>query len=47
MKILETIGPEFYGMAEEGSNSSLQPFPSLEELQFRDMPSWKEWLPFE
>ncbi|CAK8542434.1 unnamed protein product [Lathyrus sativus] len=47
MKTLKTIGPEFYGMVGEGSNSSFQPFPSLQNLQFRNMSSWKEWLPFE
>lgn len=45
---LETIGPEFYGMVEgsSNSNSSFQPFPSLEILQFQNMLNWKEWLPF-
>jgi len=43
MRMLKTIGPEFYGI----SNSSFQPFPSLQNLQFRNMSSWKEWLPFE
>jgi len=47
MRMLKTIGPEFYGMVGEGSNSSFQPFPSLQNLQFRNMSSWKEWLPFE
>ncbi|CAK8542436.1 unnamed protein product [Lathyrus sativus] len=47
MKTLKTIGPEFYGMVGEGSRSSFQPFPSLQNLQFRNMSSWKEWLPFE
>lgn len=47
MKILKTIGSEFYGKVGEGSNSSFQPFPSLQNLQFRNMSSWKEWLPFE
>ncbi|AES88176.1 putative P-loop containing nucleoside triphosphate hydrolase, leucine-rich repeat domain, L [Medicago truncatula] len=47
MEILERIGPEFYHVqAGEGSNSSFQPFPSLECLMFRNMPNWKEWLPF-
>lgn len=47
MRMLKTIGPEFYGMVGEGSNSSFQPFRSLRNLQFRNMSSWKEWLPFE
>jgi Leucine-rich repeat (LRR) protein len=46
MSILETIGPEFYGMLGGGSNSPLQPFPSLEHLEFSFMSNWKEWLPF-
>ncbi|RHN66164.1 putative P-loop containing nucleoside triphosphate hydrolase, leucine-rich repeat domain, L [Medicago truncatula] len=47
MSILETIGPEFYGMVEGGSNSSFHPFPSLEKLEFTNMPNWKKWLPFQ
>jgi len=48
MKNLETIGPEFYYVqAGEGSNSSFQPFPSLEHIKLHKMPNWKEWLPFE
>ncbi|AES69770.1 putative disease resistance RPP13-like protein 1 isoform X1 [Medicago truncatula] len=47
MYILETIGPEFYGIVGGGSNSSFQPFPSLEKLQFVKMPNWKKWLPFQ
>ncbi|RHN52811.1 putative P-loop containing nucleoside triphosphate hydrolase, leucine-rich repeat domain, L [Medicago truncatula] len=43
---LETIGAEFYAMAGGGSSSSFQPFPSLEILEFQNMPNWKEWLPF-
>ncbi|CAJ2640643.1 unnamed protein product [Trifolium pratense] len=48
MKILETIGLEFY-FTEGGecSNSSIQPFLSLERIKFDSMPSWKEWLQFE
>jgi hypothetical protein len=41
MSILETIGPEFYGMSSGGSNSPFQPFPSLECLNFYLMPNWK------
>ena len=44
MSILETIGPEFYGMVGGGSNSSFQPFPSLEKLEFTNMPNWKKWF---
>ncbi|GAU38262.1 hypothetical protein TSUD_119420 [Trifolium subterraneum] len=46
MSILETIGPEFYGLLGGGSNSPFQPFPSLEHLEFSFMCNWKEWLPF-
>ncbi|GAU51679.1 hypothetical protein TSUD_120030 [Trifolium subterraneum] len=48
MKILETIGPEFYcAKGGECSNSSFQPFLSLERIKFDSMTSWKEWLQFE
>ncbi|RHN66394.1 putative P-loop containing nucleoside triphosphate hydrolase, leucine-rich repeat domain, L [Medicago truncatula] len=47
MSILETIGPEFYGIVGGGSNSSFQPFPSLKNLYFDNMPNWKKWLPFQ
>ncbi|GAU38918.1 hypothetical protein TSUD_119840 [Trifolium subterraneum] len=47
----EDIGdnwPEFYcAQGGECSNSSFQPFLSLERIKFDSMPSWKEWLPFE
>ncbi|GAU20186.1 hypothetical protein TSUD_352500 [Trifolium subterraneum] len=47
MEILERIGPEFYcGQAGQNSDPSFKPFPSLECLMFRNMPNWKEWLPF-
>ncbi|CAK8564995.1 unnamed protein product [Lathyrus sativus] len=46
MPILETIGPEFYGVSGGGFNSSFQPFPSLEHLTFSYMSNWKEWLSF-
>ncbi|CAK8565007.1 unnamed protein product [Lathyrus sativus] len=46
MPILETIGQQFYGMAAGGSNSSFQPFSSLENLLIQDMSNWKEWHPF-
>jgi len=42
MRMLETIGPEFYGMTGGSSNSSFQPFPSLETLHFQNMPNLKE-----
>ncbi|XP_045823652.1 putative disease resistance RPP13-like protein 1 [Trifolium pratense] len=45
--ILETIGQEFYGIVRGGSNSSFQPFPSLEKLVIEEMSNWKEWLPFQ
>jgi len=48
LKILETIGPEFYFVKRgEGSNSPFQPFPSLEHMKLHNMPNWKEWFPFE
>ncbi|XP_058788352.1 putative disease resistance RPP13-like protein 1 [Vicia villosa] len=48
MKMLETIGLEFYCVqARECSNSSFQPFPSLECIKIHDMPNLKVWLPFE
>ncbi|XP_058721402.1 putative disease resistance RPP13-like protein 1 [Vicia villosa] len=45
--LLERIGPEFYCIQEECSNSSFLPFPSLEHMKFHCMPNWKYWLPFE
>ncbi|RHN66305.1 putative P-loop containing nucleoside triphosphate hydrolase, leucine-rich repeat domain, L [Medicago truncatula] len=48
MEMLETIGPEFYyAQIEKGSNSSFQPFPSLECIKFDNMLNWNEWIPFE
>ncbi|MCI23450.1 CC-NBS-LRR resistance protein, partial [Trifolium medium] len=47
MSTLETIGPEFYGMVGGGSNSSIQPFSSLEKLVIKEMSNWKEWLPIQ
>ncbi|AES69651.2 putative P-loop containing nucleoside triphosphate hydrolase, leucine-rich repeat domain, L [Medicago truncatula] len=48
MNMLETIGLEFYYVQiEDGSNSSFQPFPSLERINFDNMPNWNEWIPFE
>ncbi|CAK8564994.1 unnamed protein product [Lathyrus sativus] len=46
MPILETIGPEFYGMSGGGFHSSFQPFSSLEHLKFSYLSNWKEWLSF-
>ncbi|CAI8596110.1 unnamed protein product [Vicia faba] len=46
--LLETIGPEFYCVEEgECSNSTFQPFPSLEHMRFYNMPNWKDWISFE
>ncbi|AES69614.1 putative P-loop containing nucleoside triphosphate hydrolase, leucine-rich repeat domain, L [Medicago truncatula] len=48
MEMLETIGPEFYyAQIEKGSNSSFQPFRSLEHIKFDNMVNWNEWIPFE
>ncbi|KAK2386229.1 putative disease resistance RPP13 protein [Trifolium repens] len=48
MKNMDTIGPEFYcAQGGECSNSSFQPFLSLERIKFDSMPSWKEWLQIE
>ncbi|KEH18858.1 putative P-loop containing nucleoside triphosphate hydrolase, leucine-rich repeat domain, L [Medicago truncatula] len=48
MLMLETIGQEFYCVKEgKASNSSFQPFSSLECITFVNMQNWKEWLPFE
>ncbi|XP_045825239.1 putative disease resistance RPP13-like protein 1 [Trifolium pratense] len=47
MAMLETIGSEFYYVQRGDTNSSFQPFSSLERLEFWYMPNWKEWLPFE
>ncbi|KAL5078103.1 hypothetical protein RYX36_017087 [Vicia faba] len=48
LSLLETIGPEFYCVEEgECSNSTFQPFPSLEHMKFYNMPNWKDWISFE
>ncbi|XP_058765134.1 putative disease resistance RPP13-like protein 1 [Vicia villosa] len=46
MTSIVAIGQELYGMAAGGSNSSFQPFQSLENLEFSFMGNWKEWCPF-
>ncbi|CAN6566971.1 unnamed protein product [Malus baccata var. baccata] len=41
MKTVVSIGVEFYG----GNGASLsQPFQSLKNLEFKEMPEWEEWL---
>ncbi|KHN11852.1 Putative disease resistance RPP13-like protein 1 [Glycine soja] len=45
MKMVKTVGYEFY--SSNGGSQLLQPFPSLESLEFEDMLEWQEWLPFE
>ncbi|CAL2237779.1 unnamed protein product [Prunus armeniaca] len=42
MKLVKTIGVEFYGRTE---GSPIQPFQSLEKLQFGEMAEWEEWVP--
>ncbi|KAJ7947222.1 LRR and NB-ARC domain disease resistance protein [Quillaja saponaria] len=42
---LVTIGPEFYKNDDNSYLTTL--FPSLEELNFEDMPIWEEWSSFE
>ncbi|VVA21946.1 PREDICTED: putative disease resistance [Prunus dulcis] len=42
MKLVKTIGVEFYGRNED---SPIQPFQSLEKLQFGEMAEWEEWVP--
>ncbi|XP_058721862.1 putative disease resistance RPP13-like protein 1 [Vicia villosa] len=39
MESIRSVGVEFYG----SSCPSFQPFPSLERLEFKDMPEWEEW----
>ncbi|BFG20524.1 hypothetical protein CerSpe_067980 [Prunus speciosa] len=41
MKSVQTIGVEFYGST---GSSLVQPFQSLEKLQFYRMPEWEEWV---
>ncbi|XP_061373257.1 putative disease resistance RPP13-like protein 1 [Gastrolobium bilobum] len=42
MKMIKTVGPEFYGSC----TPSYQPFPSLEVLSFEEMLDWEEWQLF-
>ncbi|XP_016649959.1 PREDICTED: putative disease resistance RPP13-like protein 1 [Prunus mume] len=42
MKFVKTIGVEFYGRNEA---SLIQPFQSLEKLEFEEMAEWEEWVP--
>ncbi|XP_050139810.1 putative disease resistance RPP13-like protein 1 [Malus sylvestris] len=37
MEFVTSVSVEFYG--------GNQPFPSLEKLEFMDMPAWEEWVP--
>lgn len=43
MKMVKTVGPEFYGSC---STPCFQPFPSLEILSFEEMLEWEEWQLF-
>ncbi|CAL9004609.1 unnamed protein product [Prunus brigantina] len=42
MKFVKRIGVEFYG---RNGASLIQPFQSLEKLEFEEMPDWEEWIP--
>ncbi|KAM2065390.1 hypothetical protein ACFX16_028664 [Malus domestica] len=42
MKSVMSIGAEFYGV---NGTCLIQPFRSLERLEFRRIPEWEEWLP--
>ncbi|KAL6288839.1 hypothetical protein ACE6H2_006349 [Prunus campanulata] len=42
MKLVKTIGVEFYGSTR---SSVIQPFKSLEKLEFSWMAEWEEWVP--
>ncbi|XP_021800311.1 putative disease resistance RPP13-like protein 1 [Prunus avium] len=42
MKFIKRIGVEFYG---RNGGSLIQPFQSLEKLEFEEMPEWEEWIP--
>ncbi|TKY49728.1 putative disease resistance RPP13 protein 1 [Spatholobus suberectus] len=43
LKLIRTVGTEFYGSCSSCSSVSFQPFPSLEILTFEEMPEWEEW----
>ncbi|XP_057433329.1 putative disease resistance RPP13-like protein 1 [Lotus japonicus] len=47
MGMVTKIGHEFYCSNGSFSPTIFQPFPSLESLEFGDMPEWQEWLPYE
>ncbi|XP_020970039.1 putative disease resistance protein At3g14460 [Arachis ipaensis] len=40
---LKSIGKEFYKNEGHQHSSPIAPFPSLERLQFHNMPCWEEW----
>ncbi|XP_057744497.1 putative disease resistance protein At3g14460 [Arachis stenosperma] len=40
---LRSIGMEFYQNEDDHSSLHIAPFPSLETLEFSDMPSWEVW----
>ncbi|XP_057740873.1 putative disease resistance protein At3g14460 [Arachis stenosperma] len=40
---LKRIGKEFYKNEGDQHSLPIAPFPSLERLQFHDMPCWEEW----
>ncbi|CAL2237673.1 unnamed protein product [Prunus armeniaca] len=42
MKLVKAIGVEFYGST---GSSVIQPFKSLEKLEFSWMEEWEEWVP--
>ncbi|KAL5712771.1 hypothetical protein ACHQM5_014908 [Ranunculus cassubicifolius] len=43
MDSLKRINKEFYGISTSSSSEAAVFFPSLEELEFWDMPNWEEW----
>ncbi|BBG96577.1 LRR and NB-ARC domains-containing disease resistance protein [Prunus dulcis] len=42
MEFVKTIGVEFYG---RNGAYLIQPFQSLEKLEFKEMAEWEEWIP--
>ncbi|KAH0981853.1 hypothetical protein GBA52_009030 [Prunus armeniaca] len=42
MEFVKTIGVEFYG---RNGAYLIQPFQSLEKLEFKEMAEWEEWVP--